>query len=248
MMSQGVVLWEGPSSWDGSPIVVLATGLVAPSQNRKTGAMVQVFIVRSDVSPMDALRDGSDDAICGACPLRGQFVDGKRVGRACYVNVGQSVSSVWAAYARGSYPRVSLAEGRALLAGRKVRLGAYGDPAMVPFDVFDALTSDVSMWTGYTHQWRTCDQRFSGLLMASADGTSDYREARAAGWRSFVVVGASAALPTGTVECLATREAGPQRQCADCGLCAGSRRGSVSGAVSVAIRAHGAGSKFITVS
>jgi hypothetical protein len=239
---QGVVIWEGPSAFDGSPIVLIATNLVRPSANSKTGAMVQVFILRSDRSPMGALADGTDDAICGSCPLRGEFVDGKRVGRGCYVEVAKSVSAVFEAYRNGTYPHVTPAEARILLAGRKVRLGAYGDPAMVPYDVVAESVADARFNTGYTHQWQDCDPRFKGLLMASADGSEDYRLARREGWRSFVVVAASAELPAGTVECLAESK---NLQCADCGACGGTRLGSKPDAVSISIRAHGPGKGFV---
>lgn len=241
---QGIVIWEGPSAFNGEPIVLIATGLVRPSENRKTGGMVQVFILRADKSPMGALADLTDDAICGSCPLRGEIVDGKRVGRACYVEVSKSVSSVFKAYLNGTYLNVTPSEARAWLAGRKVRLGAYGDPAMVPYEVIAETVADARFNTGYTHQWKDCDPRFSGLLMASADGSDDYRLARREGWRSFVVVPAHAALPAGTVECLAESK---NLQCADCGACGGTRLGTRPNAVSVSIRAHGPGSKFVVV-
>ena len=245
MRPSSVILWEGPSAHDGAPLVLIATGLGAPSANRKTGPMVQTYILRADVGPLAALASGADASICGACPLRGFSADGVRQQRACYVNVGQSVESVWRAYARGSYPRVNAEEGRALLAGRSVRLGAYGDPAMVPFDIVAGLMAEaLPSSAGYTHRWRTTDPRWSGLLMASADGAADHVAAQAAGWRSFAVLARGASLPSGTVECAATRPNNPL-QCIDCGMCAGTRGGTRTRAVSVAILAHGAGAKYV---
>jgi hypothetical protein len=243
---QGYIIWEGLSAFDGQPIVLIATGFERPSKNGKTGEMIQTFIVRSDVSPLDALASGDDVSICGDCPLRGSVVNGKRTERACYVRVEHSVQSVWQAYKRGSYAKATPAQARALMANQPVRLGAYGDPAMVPFDVIANLVADAKLVTGYTHQWRTCDERFAGLLMASADGTDDYRLARSKGWRSFVVLGQGAELPIGTIECLAARESGPKRQCVTCGACSGTRLGTKPNAVSIAIHAHGIGSKFVT--
>ena len=47
---RGLVLYEGPSEIDGKPIVCIAT---LDSRNRKTGNMVQTWILRQDVSPFE---------------------------------------------------------------------------------------------------------------------------------------------------------------------------------------------------
>ena len=44
---RGYVLWRGPSPIDGKPIVVIA---VVKSANRKTGNMIQVFILCDDLN------------------------------------------------------------------------------------------------------------------------------------------------------------------------------------------------------
>lgn len=69
-----------------------------------------------------------------------------------------------------------------------VRGGSYGDPAAVPFEVWEALLSKVKNWTMYTHQWRTCDQRLKKFSMASVDSPEERAEAQALGWRTFMVV------------------------------------------------------------
>jgi hypothetical protein len=249
MATRGAIVWEGLSPIDGAPIVVIVTGLSGrASHNRKTGDMAQTWILRSDVDPIAAMRDNGDRAICGDCPLRGVTVDGKRTGRACYVNVGQAPLSVWRAYARGSYPRMSPEDVAPLLEGRAIRLGAYGDPGMVPLSVWESLVSRARVWTGYTHQWRRIDRAYSRLVMASADSVADRRAARARGYRSFYVVPMSANLDrySRVMECASTRERNPL-SCADCGACAGTRNGATSGAVDVVIRAHGTGAKFVGV-
>lgn len=232
----GYVLWEGPSAWDESPIAFIATGIGGKSQNRKTGNMVQTWVIRQDAKPTDAVKSGADESICGHCPHRGTH----GADRSCYVNVGQAPNSIHRAYAAGKYPRIDNLAG--VFAGRAVRLGAYGDPAMVPFDIVSAVTEGASLWTGYTHQWRTTDARFSRLLMASCDSTDDYILARRLGWRGFVVVARDAAFPAGTVECMSTARG---TQCADCGACAGTRNGARPNAVSIAIHAHGTGAKYV---
>jgi hypothetical protein len=81
--------------------------------------------------------------------------------------------------------------------------------------------------------------------MASADTVADRRDARAQGWRAFYVVPATTeSLPTGAMECAATRARNPL-QCADCGACAGTRNGATAGAIDVVIRAHGTGARYV---
>jgi len=125
-MTRGVVLYRGPSLIDGGPIVVVAS---LRSNNAKTGDCAQTWILREDMPPVQAAKSGADRSICGDCPLRGRVVDGRNVGRACYVVLHQAPSSVWLAYRRGVYREVSRGRLRRLLSGAFVRIGAYGDPA-----------------------------------------------------------------------------------------------------------------------
>jgi hypothetical protein len=237
--SNGAVIWRGASLIDGQPIVVIATGLASGSTNRKTGEMVQTYILRADLKPTEAIKAGADVSICGTCPHRG---DGTGKGRTCYVNVGQGPLAVWSAWKRGVYPDCADATEstyeQAMVdvgAGRIVRLGTYGDPAAVPFWVWESLTSKCIGHTGYTHQWRSAP-KLKGLCMASADSVEDAREAQAAGWRTFRV-----AMPCdeprieGEAICPASAEAGKKLQCAQCLACGGAdgRRGSI------VIAAHG---------
>ena len=81
----GFIFYRVPSQIDGAPIVGIAT---VDSGNRKTGSMVQSWIIRDDVHPVVASRTGADSAICGDCPHRGQYdTDGNRIAgtRTCYV-------------------------------------------------------------------------------------------------------------------------------------------------------------------
>ena len=74
----GTLIYKGPSQLDGRPIVVIAT---TGSKNAKTGNMLQTWILRADVPPVQATKTGEDYSICGDCPHRGA-VTGKR---SCYV-------------------------------------------------------------------------------------------------------------------------------------------------------------------
>lgn len=179
----GVILYEGPSLLDGAPIVVIAIGLNSPSTNRKTGAMIQTYILRSNVEPTAAVASGGDKSICGDCRHRG--ARGK--GRTCYVNVGQGPLGVYRAYRRGRYPGISDTNYRSDIGdGRIVRLGTYGDPAAVPVYVWHQLLIGAKGHTGYTHQWRTA-VGLKSLCMASCDTCAESLEAQSLGWRTFRV-------------------------------------------------------------
>lgn len=230
--ANGYVLYEGPSLLDGAPIVVIATGFKAGSTNRKTGEMVQTYILRQDVEPTEAIRSGADSSICGDCPHRGKVTTDstgqpRNVGRTCYVNVGQGPLAVFRAYKAGKYPVQS-----PMAIGRMVRLGTYGDPAAVPVEIWQSLLHGAVGHTGYTHQWR--DPRFSdlrSLCMASADTAEEADLAHSMGWRTFRVSLDPAKDPIrkGEVLCPASAEAGKKLTCAECRACDGAngRRGSI---------------------
>ena len=235
----GYVVWHGASPYDGAPIVAIVT---LRTSNRKTGQMAQLWILRADIAPIAAIHNGGDSAICGPCPLRG---NGTGKNRACYVVVAQAPTSVWKTYRAGRYPIATPEFVANLLRGRKIRLGAYGDPAMVPIDVVKTLISTVKGWTAYSHQWRTIDPEWAHIVMASADTVADRRDARAAGYRSFYVVPMNTDISTipHAVECMATR-ANNKLQCSECLACAGTR-GKNTVAVDIVITAHGSGARYV---
>jgi len=231
----GIILYEGPSAIDGAPIVVIANRIATGSNNAKTGAMVQTFIMRADVNPFRALKTGQDESICGDCPQR-PFKGGK-----CYVDVAKSVSSVYGAYERGRYARPGIdydpADLPEIFAGRAFRLGTYGDPAAAPFQIWRAATLKASKITGYTHQWRDpAFQAFALLCMASADSESDQLLASACGWRTFRAKRASEPRTTSEIGCPAAKENGARTSCERCGLCAGTTSKS---AKDIVINLHG---------
>ena len=236
----GFILYRGPSVLDGAPIVCIVTGLENNSQNAKTGSLVQTWILRDDMSPVEATSTGADAAICGSCPHRGRIIDGRNVGRSCYVAVFQAPLTVYRAHQRGVYPAVTPKQARALLAGRKVRIGSYGDGAAVPFKVWKNALAGVEACTGYTHQWRGLGSPLKAYCMASCDNAADYAEAKALGWRTFRVRTAGEALNAREIACPASKEAGQKTTCAACVACGGA---SAKARVDIAIVAHGAAVK-----
>ena len=232
----GVVLYEGPSRIDGAPIVAIACRIADASNNAKTGAMVQTFIMHRDVDPNKALKTGDDASVCGDCPLRPINKGATR----CYVRVYQAPLSVWNAYQRGRYAIPGVHFDVALLpelfAGLSFRIGSYGDPAAIPASVWKTATRKVKNRTGYTHQWRKrIGAGLKGLCMASADSESDVATATAKGWRTFRVRKHDA--PTLATEsiCPASKEGGQRVQCDTCGLC----KGATIAARNIVIADHG---------
>lgn len=228
----GVAIYRGPSMLDGAPIVAVA---LFGSSNTKTGNMVQTYILREDVSPVAAIREGLDASICGDCVHRGVIGADGRPGkgtRTCYVNIGQGPTIVHKSLAADLYPAVP---SRGLFAGRFVRLGTYGDPAAVPFEVWADVLHGTVGHNGYTHQWRACDARFRALCMASADTPKEREEARAAGWRVFRTRPDTSKL-AGEFVCPASAEAGYKLQCAACKACGGT---SSKARADVVITVHG---------
>ena len=100
---RGYVIYRGPSLIDGAPIVAVA---ITKSSNRKTGNMLQTYIIRSDLDPRDANRTGADFSICGSCPHAGKHEllgtagypardHGLAPKRSCYVQMGQGPLNVY---------------------------------------------------------------------------------------------------------------------------------------------------------
>ena len=204
--------------------VVIAT---LRSSNRKTGNMVQVWIMPRHTKPTDAIRNGAQALVCGGCKLQ------RRRGGGCYVAPRQ-LNSIYRAYQRGSYPYLSEADYPAVLRGRMVRLGAWGDPAFIPPRIIDLLVRHSKGHTGYTHQWKHgFAAHLRGVCMASADSPAEARAASAAGWGVFLVrpIGA----PVVGIQCPSVRG----KKCVNCGLCDGR-------AVTISIEAHGSEKRILS--
>lgn len=218
-MSDGFELWRGPSLIDGAPIVAVVTHVQHDSLNSKIGAMAQAWVLPQDVPPLDAVRTGADESVCGSCRFR------PKRGGGCYVSIAHTAQRVWWAWSRGSYRPA--AELPAELATRPVRLGAWGDPAAVPVEAWEALVAAVPLHTAYTHRWRELgrDARWQAIAMASCDSPRDVADARMLGWRTFRARLPWQPLLAGERVCPSADEA-PSRAkatCATCGLCDGVR-------------------------
>lgn len=240
----GYVIYRGPSMLDGKPIVVIATGFAEKSENVKTGAMIQTWILREDLNPVDAIHIGSDSSICGTCPHRGEVIEDasmefgfKNVNRRCYVTVYQAPRSVWASYRRGIYPEIPLNYlSNGMFWNKTIRIGSYGDPAAVPVIYWKKILHKSKSNTGYTHMWRIAPLEFRNFVMASVDTIDEHFEATALGYRTFRVRNEGEPLLNREIACPASFEMGHKTTCASCKGCGG--LGSKA-RVSFAIMDHG---------
>ena len=210
----GYIVYQGPSMLDGNKIVVVA--LTKKSTNRKTGDIVQTYIlVDNGQSPQANASSLADASICGACPHR------HGTGGACYVNLGHGPARIYDGIARGIYP-FSVSDASTACDGRMVRLGTYGDPAAVPRYVWDALLLNANGHTGYTHQWKTGkSDAVMEYCMASADTKEERVLAKSLGFRTFRVMSDKEQLQIGEFSCPASEEQGKRKTCAECGACSG---------------------------
>jgi hypothetical protein len=235
---KSAIIYRGPSLIDGKPIVAIAT---YSKRNRKTGGMLQTYILVDGIDPRVANKAGLDYSICGGCPFKGipHNEPDKALAklRKCYVRIDQGPLNVYKTLARGVYPEIRGHKAIADLGrGRMVRIGTYGDGAAVPSYIWDSLISEATGYTAYSHQalMRTANFR-SDLYMRSIDSLEEAYEAWANGQRTFRVINSVTDIVKGKeILCPASKEAGRRVQCANCKLCGGTR----VQAKSIAIPAH----------
>ena len=243
----GYICYEGPSRLDGKPVVVIATGVgdtkSEQTKNSKTGPMVQVWILRSDIPPIEAISTGEDVSICGSCPLRGivEKLKNRTANkmRSCYVSVKNAPRAIYESYREGNYEHLT---DDVRWESQATRLGAYGDPAAIPYRVSRNLISRGNgKGTGYTHQHAHSKlQPMRKLVMASVHSEDEARALHLKGWRTFRTMKAGESLMDNEIMCPASEEAGKRLTCNECKACNGvGPEESRLGAVSVAIYAHG---------
>jgi len=229
--------WEYESTYNSAPCVAIATGLGRPSENVKTGPIVQIWYLDATIPPHDAVRCGQDESVCGSCPFRGHGFKG----RACYVRVEQGPLSAWKRWNAGrNHPGVDI---RPQHTGRIIRDGAYGDPASMPRAAHDAMIGALkpARIIGYTHGARQAPH-LKGQVMASATGR-DARSWYRRGWSVFAAVSnardaARAWRADGIPSVVCAAEA-RGTTCERCGRCTGRWHGIV------AITAHGNGRSYL---
>ena len=229
----GFIAFDGKSVLNEKPILGI---VVLQSTNDKTGNMAQLYILDKRSHPQEIISQKLDDSICGYCSHR------HSLGGACYVVPGHGVSSVWRSYAAGKYPAVSdQSDIDMLLAGKRLRLGAYGDPAAIPIYALSKLVSAVDgNITGYTHQIsnKRVPDEITRYCMLSADTAKQGIKFNKAGKRYFRVLKHGDSLLDNEILCPNSKTG---IQCVHCMLCDGTKPDESK--PDIAVFVHGSRSK-----
>ena len=241
-------VWRGNSLIDDAEIVVLMSGITRKSINGKTLDMIQISIVRTDVSPLEAVQTGLDRSICGDCKLREIIAKSENLDNKCYVDKTRGIGGTWQSWNSGKVAKMSPLDASILISQLKqcncekphkrkqscsnkslgVRFGSYGDPASVPVHVWNDIRSVFKgMSTSYTHRWDNPNVQLQGFTMASIDSQThpdihkaiDY--ANSLGYRTYRVLAKGETLRPDEMLC---PEANGKTNCANCGLCSGNQR------------------------
>lgn len=208
--------------YEDSQVALVITGVPrvhALSTNRKTGPMAQAWVLPRRDPPT---HPRGQNRACGSCPLSPANNGG------CYVVAGQAPLAVWRKYVLGEEPVCGVPD---MPLG--VRVTAWGDPAMVPLEMWEQVLSRAAFHTGYTHQWRGLDPLDWGWLMASVESVEDAELAWELGWRTFRIMEPDEK-PDRSNEAVCPSVNG-DIQCFNCGLCCGTRQNKRS----IAIPVHG---------
>ena len=223
----GIIIYQGPSQLDGKPIIAIANGIKNKSENSKVGEMIQIWIMKSDINPILANKLGYDFSVCGNCKHR-DF-------GSCYVNLALAPNEVFKAFHRQRYVKYTT-DMIGYFENKNIRLGSYGDPAAVPIEIWDNLCSVAANYTGYTHQWATCDPNLKNYCMGSVDSIKEQHKATGMGWRTFRIRLEGENVLNNEFICPASKERGKLLDCTECGACSGLK---VENRRSVCIKAHG---------
>jgi hypothetical protein len=226
MLQNSYIVWEGDSLIDGSPIVLILTGFANPTSNRKTGRQLQSWIIQQNHLPTYAAKHNFDRGVCGSCRLKLTETG------SCYVNL-LTVNNIYCSYITGNYHQFSDKELAVLQHYRyPIRIGSYGDPTAIPFDVWKPLILASGKHTGYTHRHKNCDLRWQKYLMASVENETQARQAQSQGWRTFRIIAPDAPLSKNEILCRHTED--DRNQCETCLLCDGA-----SSKPNIADKVHG---------
>jgi hypothetical protein len=174
---------------------------------KKTGKMGQAWIIPVRIDPAKPPRTWAHWVGCQDCALL----------RWCYVQWPQAPSHVWQKYRRGEYPPVEWGA----LSETLVRIGASGDPGVIPIDVWEELVRRCKGYVGYTHMWRRASsQPLRQYLRASVESEAGQRAAAAMGWRTFRVKAPDMPRLAGEMTCPAS-VVGHSVTCDKCLTCRG---------------------------
>lgn len=206
--------------------------------------MTQIWIMARNLHPVESRRTGHDATLqCQGCPYASN--------QGCYVSP-LPLMAIYRSYKAGDYETVTMGSPQwaTLFDNASVRLGAYGNPSMLPLAMLEDICSRAYMYTGYFHDWNIMPvdlaKSYGRFLMASCE-PSNVQFAQNLGLRTFTVVSETPSDRSVGIECLADAKG---MQCVDCGLCDGTARSAKRSKPlpSVWIKAHGYQVKKATLS
>lgn len=102
------------------------------------------------------------------------------------------------------------------------RMGTYGEPTLLPFELLEQIRPLVGKVSGYTHQWHKPENKqYAKYLMASTHNIFDVKLAEGLGFRSY-----NASEVEGAILCPSAPTIAKEKQvsCAKCGLCEGGKK------------------------
>lgn len=204
-------VFSGFSKFNKNLFHAIITGLENRSRNGKTGNMITMYFI-----PDKEFNTNRQEktTICGQCPLLKN--------KSCYVNTAQAPAQIFAKIHRNGYDKFNISR----LIGKKLRLGGYGEPVLLPFRLMKKISKVVDGMLGYTHAWKNkWAQPYKQFLMASVESLEGKVLANSMGWKSFRIIQSVEDLQKDELLCPASKEwkekTGKEITCSKCMLCAG---------------------------
>lgn len=196
---------------------------IPTTTNRKTGNIPTSYIGRT----LEDVRRSCEAADC-------KLLENKQ----CYAWFGTpraAYASLEKADERGKDHSLRTAIKQAVRSARFLRVGALGDPCLLPPDEL-AETYDTARSEGfrgvlaYTHGWKEAGQHLCGLAMASCDSLEEADEALDEGWRTTAILPWDSAhdgniTPAGRNVAVCAAQIKRGVNCNTCGLCDAQARG-----------------------
>ena len=222
MKNSSFKIWQGSSPYNGESISAIITNIYRKSKNPKTGDMCQLWILLTGRSPTEAIKLG-DESVCGDCPLMPARC--KIYNESCYVarRAFQAPGNVWKENINLEVDLRSALD-NIILAAKPIRLGAYGDPAMIPQDIFEEIINTIKNvkpikpYTAYTHQQ---NKPFASWIkqyaMASTHSLEESKKYWDEGWRTFRIT----SIPEASKHEIICPNFTSGMQCINCCLCNG---------------------------
>lgn len=214
---------------ESNNIVIIIT---FKSGNIKTGDMAQIWIMRSDIDPVEAIKQNIDDIICFECI--------HRLNRTCYINPGQAPLKVYEAYKKGLYEPLDLDRLAHELRYKTVRFGAYGEPVLIPLDIVKHIIKNSMSYTGYTQQWNNPKYKeYRTIFMASIESDKQLKQTKKLGIRSYRVTNNENDIKSNEIICPNVTKG---ITCNLCTLC--DNQGKHKNAKSIVVPVHGTKGKI----